>query len=255
MDKCKVYYLKNKNLDEIKYIGITSKTLDYRLNEHLRDIKRSNVKTYKKNWLISVINSGSEVQIILLDDNLSIENAKLKEISYIRDFKEKGFKLVNGTLGGDGVVCTEEVRLKMSKSNIGKVRSKECIEKMRLISTGRKLSVETKLKMSKTHKRIGTKPIMNDETKLKMSLSRKGKISPRKGVILSDETKKKISDSKKIAGLSTNSRKIVQLSIDENEINRFKSIKEAEFITGIGNISRCLSGKRKTVNNFIWRYL
>ncbi len=60
--------------------------------------------------------------------------------------------------------------------------------------------------------------ICSDETKKKMSLTRKGKPSPRKGAKLSDETKKKVSESKKGKKLSEDHKiKIRNSCINNNK--------------------------------------
>lgn len=45
------------------------------------------------------------------------------------------------------------------------------------------------------------------------------------------------------------------LQIKENEVvGEFPSISSAQRVTGIKNISECLSGNRKTAGGYIWRH-
>ena len=91
-----------------------------------------------------------------------------------------------------------------------------------------------------------------------------------KGKIRSIQTKKKMSDSKKGIKFSNSHKKklaesfkltksIIQYSMDEIEINKFNSIKEA--ISQFKNpksaragISRCINHNYKSSNGFIWKY-
>lgn len=105
------------------------------------------------------------------------------------------------------------------------------------------------------------------ETRQKLSILTAKERNPMFGKKHSEETKLKISASKKqnnpgwIKGLEKaadiNKKKIQQLEIPTNNIICvYDSIKEAAIATGVfaGNISRCASGKRKTCGGFIWRY-
>ena len=90
---------------------------------------------------------------------------------------------------------------------------------------------------------------LTEETKRKISESNKGRI-------FSDEWKRKISESK------TNnpklSKRIQQFTIDGLLLAEYPSIKEASRQTGFdsASISRCCSGKRniKIVHGSIWKY-
>lgn len=105
MQKCfKIYCLKSSEDKElIRYIGLTIKKLQTRLNEHLSESK--NLKTHKDKWIQSVLKSNNKVIIELIDDeSISFDELKEKEISYIKLLKSFGCKLVNGTKGGDGSI-------------------------------------------------------------------------------------------------------------------------------------------------------
>jgi hypothetical protein len=89
---------------------------------------------------------------------------------------------------------SDETKKKMSKSQTGKIQSKETIQKRVNANIGRKNSEETKQKMSQSRKGI----LFSDETKKKMSDSKKGNIPWNKGAIniFSEETRQKMSDAK-----------------------------------------------------------
>lgn len=100
-------------------------------------------------------------------------------------------------------------------------------------SFGRKLSNETKIKISNSHR--GKKH--SNETKSKMSKIRKGKKRSEEFI-----AKKSIP--------------VYQVTKNNKTINSFTSIAIAESITGIAcaSISKVCKGKRKTAGGFIWKY-
>ena len=51
------------------------------------------------------------------------------------------------------------------------------------------------------------------------------------------------------------SQKVIQLDLNDNVLNEFKSMKQAERETGtsVGNISSCCDGKRKSAGGYKWR--
>jgi hypothetical protein len=91
----KIYYLTDKS-NKIKYVGLTRLDLNKRLSFHLNE-KRWN--THKTNWIRK---NKDHIKIFLIEDNISsLEDAKIAEVSYIKNFKNLGINLTNGTDGGD----------------------------------------------------------------------------------------------------------------------------------------------------------
>lgn len=84
------------------YIGLTSKKLDIRLKQHINSsLKEKDNYTKKENWIRNRTFENIKIEIILLEENLSKENAIELEISYISKYKLSN--LTNLTLGGEGV--------------------------------------------------------------------------------------------------------------------------------------------------------
>lgn len=127
-----IYQIENK-INNKKYIGFTSKTLEQRWNKHLNDAK-SGRKTYLCN---AIRKYGSEHFVISI---LQIE----KDLSVARDFLEQqhitntnthylsgtGY---NMTLGGEGTMGhkhSAETKAKMSKSHTGIKQSSEAKAKL-----------------------------------------------------------------------------------------------------------------------------
>ena len=52
-------------------------------------------------------------------------------------------------------------------------------------------------------------------------------------------------------------KKVIQLTLDNKNVEKYKSTAEASKITGIqqANISACARGKRKQAGGYIWKYI
>jgi group I intron endonuclease len=183
----KIYGLRLKNTEDIKYIGYTSKCIEERLYRHKTDTIKGKYKN--ANWLKKY---KDEVEIFLIEENiLSHEQVCAKEKYYIKLYRDLGFDLNNSTDGGDGVIgliVSEETRKKLSKASKGrkmsevvkkkiseslkgKIVSEETKEKLKLINFGKKFSEETKQKMSSSKKNY----VYTESQKKKMSESATGR--------------------------------------------------------------------------------
>jgi len=176
-----IYSLNEPDTETVRYIGLTGKTLKERLWGHT---SKSKLKTRKASWILSLKNKGTKPDIILIEDGLSLEEAKKKEVHYILMFKSFGARLVNGTAGGDGLFnCTQEVRDKIGAAHRGKKLSPEHIESIRKRMKGRKPSPRLIEAIKKAH--TGKK--LSKEVRLKISI---GKIGNKN---MTDSGKKKLS--------------------------------------------------------------
>ena len=89
----KIYGLKVIGSDEIRYIGYTKRELSKRLYYHLFDAK-SGLKYRKCNWIRK---NNYNIEIILIEDNLSYKEALDREVYWISQYTN----LTNMTKGGD----------------------------------------------------------------------------------------------------------------------------------------------------------
>jgi hypothetical protein len=154
------------------YIGIGSDMTNKRANERAR---RSEL------WKKIVAKSEYEIEILM--DDITFEEAKSKEIEFIKLYGR--IDLGNGTLanltdGGDGAInriFTPEHRRKLSLSQIGKEKSEKIKDKLRKYRIGKFNSPEARLKISKANKgRINTPELME------LLRNRKGKKNPAFGI-------------------------------------------------------------------------
>lgn len=167
-----IYILKCPRTGRVRYVGKTSKTLQWRLDAHLSDAQSKRLGR-RGTWLRSLIRDGLK-PVIELDyivaDGQSWQEIERERISFYRSV---GCDLVNGTEGGEGLYePTDEVRARMSASrkvllatpegkeisrrgglksgplNKGKVRTIEQRVRIAAGHTGRIVSAETRAKMS-----------------------------------------------------------------------------------------------------------
>lgn len=138
MKKYIIYTLENPETGEIKYVGKTSEKLNFRLNKHTTtsELKKRNKRT---NWIKSLKKKNLKPIIKELDIANSNEESIILEIYWISQFKNWGFKLVNGTDGGEGSVNykhSNESKKKISKNSINcwntiwKDKKKPIVKKM-----------------------------------------------------------------------------------------------------------------------------
>ena len=160
-----------------------------------------------------------------LEENIELESVlNERERFWIRHLCSVEFGY-NCTYGGEGQIPSEEVREKIRLSKLG-----------------------------------DRNPMKNEETRKKVSESNKGRISPRRGAIMSDSSKNKVSeglkryykdykkiwdeDSKRKASKNCKHKKRI-ICIETGII--YNSIKEAGALLGLHDrlISKCVNGKRK----------
>lgn len=116
MANVNIYTLADPISGEVKYVGKTIRPLKRRLSEHMYSTKRHNYK------LTSWIKSLNSEPIIELVDEVEFENWQFWEKHYISLFKSFGFNLKNISEGGE------------------------------IDNTGKKFSIESKLRMSQSRK-------------------------------------------------------------------------------------------------------
>lgn len=250
-----VYYLvSSRNINEIRYIGVTCKNLSNRLKKHLYDMNCKD--THKDRWLRREIGLGYKISINPIMINLSYKKGLELEIALISLSKSLKLRLVNITAGGEGYrgphtkehhkkigkailghKHSEEAKRKMSLSHSGKRLSEEHKKKIAEGGMGRKLSVETRDKIRK--KAFGRKHTQATKEKLKKAST--GRVKSK------EEIEKRL---RKIR-IPVN-----QLNIDGSLIKSWEGayIIQRELEIDSSSIIEVCRGKRKTAGGFKWEY-
>jgi hypothetical protein len=191
----------------------------------------------------------------VLDVLRTSKAAKHAEILWIFQRKtfayDKGNLGYNETRGGEGSLGRQvsiESKLKMSRSKLGKKLniSPEVQARLSALRKQRKLTPEHQQKLIEAnHRKLGTHP--SEKTRKKMSEKAKGRI-------VSVEARKKRSDNAYIRW----NRNVQQLLIPTLDvIAEFRSNAEASRITNINRlaISKCARGISSDAGGFNWRYI
>ena len=111
-----LYSLNCPITNDIRYIGQTSQKLQYRLKRHIYSSNKD--KTYKSNWIQSLLKSGISPIIVAIETNLTKIECDILEKYYIKYYRSIGIKLTNSTDGGDGCVGykhTDDTKIILSK--------------------------------------------------------------------------------------------------------------------------------------------
>jgi hypothetical protein len=207
-----IYALKDPDSGEVRYVG-KSDCPEERLTSHLWHCHRTPTK--KNNWLRKLLRENKRPNLDILDEVPYVEWPSW-EVAYIEFFKSEGYRLVNGTLGGDHL-WAGELHPWFNKSGaahpaFGLKRSEETKNKIRLAISGEKhhafgkvLSEEHKNRISNSMRGRSFSP----EHRQKLSFASRGKPKsdahkekirewkktqppPMKGKHHSEETKQKI---------------------------------------------------------------
>ena len=218
-------YCHTNKINGKKYFGITSKKPEKRWGKNGNEysVKAHPVfgKAIKKyGW--------DNFEHKILFENLSKEQACKKEVELIALYKTNCTKYNNPTFGYNmsdggesgsaGMVWSDEARQRLSKILTGRIVSDETRQKIKEIRTGVPLSEYHRQRLSESHM---------------------GNTSPRKGVSLNDDTKSKISQSKRDQhnGFSIYCIELSQIFYSSQDANRQTNIDASAII-------KCCRGKQ-----------
>lgn len=187
-----IYKAVNK-ISNKSYIGQTTKQLKERIRCHIKDVKRKK-HTYKFANALRKYNESDWEWLILYKDIPFHLLGKMEELCIsLHDTYKNGY---NSTLGGEyNPMHNPESRRKLSLSKIGTKRP-DLAERNRQ-SRGKKLSEEHKKKLSiyfsgNKNPFYGKKH--SQESKIKMSKSKQNFVPWNKGILHSEETKRKMKE-------------------------------------------------------------
>jgi len=164
----------------------------------------------------------------------SIEELYNRERFYIKEWNTKvpnGYNLTDGGEGTSGYKFTDEQKENLSKSHNGRIVSQETKDKLSKSLTGIVKSEETRKKLSESHLGIP----FTEEHKNNLSISHIGKPSNRLGTHFSEESKIKMSNSKKGVPVHTDKSK---KSISDALKGRVKTEEEKQKISNAKKFSK-----------------
>lgn len=167
-----IYGLWDSRTYELRYIGKADNPQS-RLQAHINEAKRGG-RRHKDNWIRNLLKDGLIPEIEILEE-CTKDNWEEIEREWIREAREKGARLVNVTIGGEGVSgysFTEEHKAKLSDSHKGKKVwnkgipcTEEHKEKIRQANTGHKHTEESKKKMSERIKEAKKNSVWSENQK------------------------------------------------------------------------------------------
>ena len=201
--KTNIYVLKDARAG-VRYVGKTSHSPAKRFSRHICDA-RDGLPGHKACWIRSMMRAGKLPTIETID--VVSGDGCLEEIKWIAFFRNNGVDLTNVTDGGEGLVgykASDETIRKQSdgikrfykthkRYNFEVKASPETRLKMSIARKGTRFSEEHKKKISEAKKG----KVFSAEHKANLSKSHSGVKHQNYGKHLTDELKKKISESVK----------------------------------------------------------
>lgn len=159
MNNFNIYVLREPNSEGVRYVGLTSNPKN-RLIKHIGHWGGD--RTHRVCWIKSLKSRGLLPEMEVIESGLTLQDAKQKEIDYIKLFKACGARLVNRTMGGDGGLGyrhSDATKEKISQQRKGKkIHTEEWKKRIGLIHKGNKYLLGSK---------------QSEESKMKKSLSLK----------------------------------------------------------------------------------
>lgn len=140
-------YLAENTINGSLYIGQTTKTLDWRRHQHIYSANSDNGYAFSR----AIRKHGAEKFSWKILQNLPDTELDDAEREFIYIYRLLGLKLYNETEGGNGGRPSEEVRQKLSRSQLGRTHTYETKLKMSSARLGRKCTKEIIDKLAKTY--------------------------------------------------------------------------------------------------------
>lgn len=151
--KILIYTLKHPITLEVRYVGMTSKTLKQRFRKHMDNVNYTKHNLHLCNWINMLFKENLKPLMETIEE-VDFNIWKEKEIFYISKYEN----LLNATIGGEG--------------SFGFKHSDETKERIRQMKIGNTASVETKQRMSNS----GQGRIFSSSHKDKIGDSNRGNI-------------------------------------------------------------------------------
>ena len=267
--------------EDIRYIGITGRSTKQRLVQHLSDAKRlkegrtKHKNCYRTNWLSA---NQDKVNICVIAELESKEEAAIQEVYYIKGYAELGYKLTNTTYGPSnyksGYTVSDaaraniragrnrpEVQARMREVNLGRVVSPEQRAKIAATLTGRTGTPKTDAeKLALSQRMLGN----TNGTALK-GRKRRPEVVARMAAAMTGVKQSAETVAKRVAANTGLVRKTYRgvekdFSVNQYSLNgahiktwpMVKSIQRELNIQG-ANIYKVLKGERTQAGGFFWK--
>ena len=233
-----IYTLKHPITQEIRYVGLTTTTLNDRLIKHIHAAKYGK-RNHRKNWINSLLKEELKPIIELLD-KVSNDEKWYWETFWIKQLKSWNYRLVNSTDGGEAPL-TKPGKENPNYGNKYRVDLKTTKDKVvQLDKSGNYIRT---LLCSQEGEIYGLSPNS-------ISLCVNGKRSQHKGFqfIYEPLYNKDIDYTFKYN--NTQQRPVVKLTDDLSIIEEFKTAR----LAGGDSIGRVCRGERKTYKGYKWMF-
>lgn len=272
----KIYTLSDPRDMQLRYVGITTKKLKYRLHQHIKKAENSKYTYHSLMWIRKLLKENI-TPVIELVEICNEENWKETEIYWIAQFKTWGFKLTNSVEGGRGNLNpSNETRKRMSKAQLDlpiEIKKKR-MAAARKANVGRKHSTETMLKLIeansisvdqytldgifvKTYSSITIAAKILNTSISTISACCLGHRRSAGDYRWAQTGKSLVYNKKKNAIKGYYKRLVFQYDLNGNFINKHNSIKEAKNYNNLSTTSgiiACCQEKIRYSKGFIWTY-
>lgn len=198
----RIYTLSDPRTREIRYVGMTTRTLEVRLAGHLRNCRLE--KNHRARWVRSLQDAGV-IPVITEVDLIPVEQHAEAERQWIAFYRAQGVRLVNATDGGEGMPgfkMSPEARKKISEAkkripqlhllayHVGVPRSEETRERLRQAALRQYQDPAQREAVSRVHKG----KVISEEHKRIVSeaATRKWEEWRASGKTVSEETRERI---------------------------------------------------------------
>jgi len=253
-----IYIIKNLKNNRL-YIGSTI-CFKNRKAEHIRKIRNKNHanKFMQNDFLKCGIEYFSfEILEIVKDVDLLFEREK-EYIEKYYDNQIMCYNICKDARGTRGIKMPEEIKIKISKKLKGRKIHKNTHKRL-LDKTRNPFSISGSI-----HPKHGKKLKQSSKDKIREKLKNHKRTKKHceniskalKGKSLKKETIDKLKDGRRSGIKNSNSKMVAQYSLDGKLIKIWNYMKEASVATNtkLSSISQCCNNKRKTANNYIWRF-
>jgi hypothetical protein len=149
-----IYTLADPRTGEVRYVGMTSRTVEQRLREHLKDGRTRKGVSHRLHWLRQLVSEGLEPAVAIIEETTEELWAE-RERHWIAKLRDDGCALTNHTDGGEGVLGhrhSDETRAKIREKRAQQVIAPEHIARMAEANIGNKHSTGPKPPRTTTHR-------------------------------------------------------------------------------------------------------